>query len=253
MEQDFAVRGRLQARADDQGDTINGGEVDLKVRDAKLEGTVAAEWTDVDGDRYASPGDTVTYTYTVGNAGNVALTDLVIPDALSEPALAVGATVSASRKHVLIASDVAAGRLEAVTFDALANNGKRAVKVSVTGGEILLNRQPENPADKPEVSVQELDGQASPLDLGTAEKYSNGQKVTLQGLEYGQWYYVYLNKHTYRLGWIFPTTADTVEFVLPADVQSGRDDVVVLDQSGKQVAFDRLQVTPKGVAGGGTA
>jgi sialidase-1 len=43
---------------------VKGGEVDLKVRDAKLEGTVAAEWKDADGDKYASTGDTITFTYT---------------------------------------------------------------------------------------------------------------------------------------------------------------------------------------------
>ena len=53
----------------------------------------------------------------------------------------------------------------------------------------------------------------------------------------------------YRIGWIFPTTANTVEFILPSGVQNGRDDVVVLDKDGRQVSFDRLQVTPKGDRG----
>lgn len=70
--------------------------------------------------------------------------------------------------------------------------------------------------------------------------------MTLKGLDYGQWYYVYLNKKGYRIGWIFPTTDNTVEFILPPGVQSGRDDVVVLDKDGKQVSFDRLQVPPRG-------
>lgn len=232
--------------------TIDGGEVDLKVRDAKLDGTVSAEWTDVDGDRYASAGDTVTYTSTVGNAGNVVLTGLKA-GAIEKAALAVGETASATREYVLTPADVEAGRLDPVSLEAAANNGKRSVKVAVAGGEVLLERQPAKPAGEPVVSVQELEGEVSPLDLGTAEKYRNGAKVTLGGLEYGHWYYVYLNKHTYRLGWIFPTTAGTLEFILPGDVQSGRDDVVVLDQEGIQVAFDRLQVTPKGVTGGGGA
>lgn len=70
--------------------------------------------------------------------------------------------------------------------------------------------------------------------------------MVLKGLDYGQWYAAYLNKLSYRVGWIFPTTDNTVEFILPADVQNGRDDVVVLDRDGNQVSFDRLQVTPKG-------
>lgn len=79
--------------------TVDGGEVDLKVRDAKLEGTVAAEWNDANGDRFADEGDTVSYAYTVGNAGNVALTGLSAPDAsISQDALAVGGTVTATRE-----------------------------------------------------------------------------------------------------------------------------------------------------------
>ena len=124
--------------------------------------------------------------------------------------------------------------------------GARHVTASVTGGGIELNLQPAQPGTVPALTVQDFDGQVPPSDLGTADKYRNGQKVVLQGLDYGQWYYVYLNKRSQRIGWIFPTTDNTVEFILPADVRNGRDDVVVLDQEGKQVSFDRLQVTPKG-------
>lgn len=227
--------------------TINGGEVDLKVREAKLDGTVSAEWNDVDGDRYANEGDTVTYTYTVGNAGNVSLTGLSAPDAsISQESLAVGGTVTATREHVLTAADIAAGRLDAVSFDATAANGARRVTATVTGGAVVLDLQPAQPGTVPVLAVQDLDGQTAPFDLGTQDKYRNGQKVTLTGLDYGQWYYVYLNKNSYRIGWIFPTTDHTVEFILPSDVQNGRDDVMVLDKDGKQVSFDRLQVTPKG-------
>lgn len=226
---------------------IDGGEVDLKVRDAKLDGTVAAVWNDVDGDRYASEGDTVTYTYTVGNAGNVSLTGLSAADAsISRDTLAVGGTVTATREHVLTAADVAAGRLDAVSFEATAANGAKHVTATVTGGAVVLDLQPAQPETVPVLGVQDLDNQTAPFDLGTQDKYRNGQKVTLEGLDYGQWYYVYLNKFSYRIGWIFPTTDNTVEFILPSDVQNGRDDVVVLDKDGKQVSFDRLQVTPKG-------
>lgn len=68
---------------------------------------------------------------------------------------------------------------------------------------------------------------------------------TTENDNYGQWYYMYLNKKNYRIGWIFPTD-NTVEFILPSGVQNCRDDVVVLDKDGRQVSFDHLQVTPKG-------
>jgi sialidase-1 len=227
---------------------IEGGEVDLKVRDAKLEGTVAAEWKDNDGNRYATEGDTVTYTYTLGNAGNVSLTALAAPDAaIAEPVLAVGGTVAATRDYVLTAQDITAGRLDAVSFEATASNGARPVTANVTGGALVLALQPAQPETVPVLAVQDLEEQTAPFDLGTQEKYRNGQKVVLNDLEYGQWYYVYLNKHSHRIGWVFPTTGNTVEFILPSDVQNGRDDVVILDHEGKQISFDRLQVTPKGV------
>ncbi|MGM9472982.1 exo-alpha-sialidase [Pseudarthrobacter sp. YS3] len=226
---------------------IEGGEVDLKVREARIEGTIATEWKDVDGDRFASVGDTVTYTYTVGNAGNVALTGLSAPDAsISQEALAVGGTVTATSEHVMTAADIAAGRLEAGSFEVTAFNGAKSVTATVTGGPMLLNLQPAQPETVPVLAIQDLEGQLPPFDMGTLDKYRNGQKVTLKGLDYGQWYYVYLNKTGYRVGWIFPTTVETVEFILPSDVQNGRDDVVVLDKDGAQVSFDRLQVTPKG-------
>jgi sialidase-1 len=111
---------------------------------------------------------------------------------------------------------------------------------------VVLDLKPAQPGTDPVLAVQDLAEQAAPFDLGTLDKYRNGQKVTLKGLDYGQWYYVYLNKKSHRIGWLFPTTDNTVEFILPSDVQNGRDDVVVLDKDGRQVSFDRLQVTPKG-------
>lgn len=227
--------------------TVNGGEVDLKVREPKLAATVSAEWRDADGDRFASPGDPVTYTYTVGNAGNVAVTGLEAPDAgISAAALAEGATVTSTREHVLTAADVAAGSLAAVGFEATARNGATEVAAAAEADPLVLTVQPAKPGSVPALTVQDFDGRTPPFDLGTTDKYRTGQKVELKGLEYGQWYYVYLNKTMYRLGWIFPTTDNTVEFILPSDVKNGRDDVVVLDKDGVQVSFDRLQVTPKG-------
>ncbi|MEQ4566528.1 exo-alpha-sialidase [Paenarthrobacter sp. CAP02] len=225
--------------------TVDGGEVDLTVREPKLEATVSAAWEDADGDRFASAGDPVTYTYTVGNAGNVAVTGLEAPDAgISAAALAAGSSVTATREHVLTAADIAGGRLAAASFAVKAMNGSREVAAGAEGDALVLAVQPAQPSTEPALTVQDLG--TPPTDLGTADKYRTGQKVVLKGLEYGEWYYVYLNKTGYRLGWIFPTTDNTVEFILPPDVKNGRDDVVVLDKDGIQVSFDRLQVTPKG-------
>jgi hypothetical protein len=148
---------------------------------------------------------------------------------------------------VLTATDIAVGSLQPVTFEATASNGSTNVSVSVSGDGTELNVQPAQPGTVPDLTVQDLEGQTAPSDLGTSDKYRNGQKIVLKGLEYGQWYYVYLNKHSYRISWIFPSTDDTVEFILPSDVQNGRDDVVVLDTDGKEISFDRLQVTPRGI------
>ena len=228
---------------------VDGGEVDLAVRNPKLDGTVSAEWTDNDGDRYASAGDSVTYSYRLGNAGNVALTGIAAPDAgISADTLGIGETVAATRVHVLTAADVEAGQLPASPFAATAANGSRTVRVEVPAEPVALRLQPAKPGTEPALTVQDFTGQVPVSDLGTKDKYRNGEKVTLRGLTHGQWYYVYLNKHSSRIGWIFPTTADTVEFLLPASVQNGRDDVVVLDSEGRQVSFDRLHVTPKGSA-----
>lgn len=224
---------------------VDGGEVDLKVREPKLEATVSAVWEDADGDRFASAGDPVIYTYTVGNAGNVAVTGLEAPEAgISEATFAVGATVTSTRQHVLTAGDVAAGSLGALSFEARASNGDRDVAAAAEADPLVLTVQPERPDFEPVLTVQELG--TPPTDLGTADKYSTGQRVELKGLDYGNWYYVYLNKTGYRVGWTFPGTDATVEFILPSDVKNGRDDVVVLDKDGLQVSFDRLHVTPKG-------
>ncbi|WP_285240232.1 exo-alpha-sialidase [Pseudarthrobacter sp. MEB009] len=227
--------------------TVDGGEVDLKVREARLDGTVTAAWADSDGDRYASAGDLVTYTYTVGNAGNVPLTGLAADAAgITTAALAVGESVSAAREYRLTAADVAAGTLAPVSFEATADNGLQPAALTVSGEALVLNRQPAKPVSEPSAGTLKLVSAASPIDLQIGSKYAPGEKVVLQGLEDGQWYYVYLNKKADRIGWLFPTMANTLEFILPAGVGNGRDDVVVLDTAGAVVAFDRLQVTPKG-------
>ena len=116
----------------------------------------------------------------------------------------------------------------------------------VTRAALALRAQPARPETTPDLETQDLDGLTAPTDLGAEAKYRTGQKVTLRNLEHGQWYFVYLNKSLYRLGWMFPGTDNTVEFILPDELKNGRDDVVVLDSLGRRVTFDRLQITPKG-------
>jgi sialidase-1 len=89
---------------------------------------VATEWKDSDGDRYASAGDIVSYTYTLGNAGNALLTGISAPQAgNSQERLAAGDSITSTRDHVPTAADITAGSLEPLTFEASAANGSRNV------------------------------------------------------------------------------------------------------------------------------
>ncbi|WP_223982841.1 exo-alpha-sialidase [Arthrobacter sp. NicSoilB8] len=226
---------------------VDGGEVDLVARNARLEGTATAAWDDSNHDGYATPGETVTFTYALGNAGNVGLTGLDAPEmGVAEPLFAAGATLVRTREHILTAAEVSAGEVAAATFTATATNGAKTVEVRVTRASLALLAQPPRPETIPEPQTQDLDGLTAPTDLGTEARYRTGQKVTLRNLEHGQWYFVYLNKSLDRLGWMFPGADNTVEFIVPDELKNGRDDVVVLDSLGRQVTFDRLQVTPKG-------
>ena len=54
--------------------------------------------------------------------------------------LAAGGTLTATRKYILTAADIAAGKLEPVTFDATANNGAKGVSATVSGGAIQARR-----------------------------------------------------------------------------------------------------------------
>ncbi|MGY2747101.1 DUF7507 domain-containing protein [Arthrobacter sp. UYCu723] len=226
---------------------VDGGEVDLVARNALLEGTATAAWDDSNDDGYATAGEKVTFTYTLGNAGNVELSGLEAPDiGIAEPVFAAGATATRNQDYILTAADVAAGEVTAAALAVTARNGSKSVELEVTRETLVLPAQPAQPEVMPDLRTQDLGGLTAPADLGTEAKYRTGQKVSLRNLEHGQWYYVYLNKSLYRLGWIFPGRNGTVEFILPDDVKNGRDDVVVLDSRGQQVTFDRLQVTPKG-------
>ncbi len=231
-----------------QNYTVTGDEVDLLVRDPKLGGSVVSSWNDVDGDRYASVGDTITYTYTLNNTGNVALSDLAAPAiGLSQPALAAGDSLTATSSYTLTAADIAARQLPALSVPVSAHNGTKTASVQLTEQPTTLKVQPAKPATDPVLDRQDLIGKTPPVDLGLGSgKYQAGQDVTIHNVQFGQWYYVYLNKRAYRLGWFFPSQQNTISFQLPDDVRNGMDSLVVLDSQGKQVTFGDFQVTPFG-------
>lgn len=231
-----------------QNYTVTGDEVDLLVRNPQVNGSVVSSFNDVDGDGFAGPGDTVTFDYTVTNTGNVALTDLSAADiGLSKPTLAVGESVNLTSTYTLSDADIAAKQLPATTIPVTANNGAKIASLQLARQAVALKVKPAKPSWDPSLASQELIGTNPPLDLGLgADKYRTGQTVTVHNVEYGQWYYVYLNKRSYRLGWFFPTRQNTLSFVLPNDVKSGMDSLVVLDAQGRQVSFGDFQVTPSG-------
>ncbi|WP_423183830.1 exo-alpha-sialidase [Arthrobacter sp. NyZ413] len=236
--------------------TVTGDEVDLLVRNPRLDGSAAPVFNDLDGDGFAGPGDTVTFTYTVANAGNVALTNVSAPAiGLSRQSLAVGESVSVSSTYTLTDADIAAKQLPASSIATSASNGSKVATLDLVRAAVPLKVKPAMPGSAPAIAPQDLIGQNPPIDLGLgssqggssqAVKHRAGESVTIHNVEYGQWYYVYLNKRSYRLGWFFPTRQNTISFVLPDDVKNGMDSLVVLDSDGKQVSFGDFQVTPFG-------
>jgi uncharacterized repeat protein (TIGR01451 family) len=73
--------------------------------------------TDNDGSSSVNLGDTINYTVTATNSGNIALTNVVVSDPLLTPAsttcasVAVGATCVLTGAHVITAGDVTAGNV----------------------------------------------------------------------------------------------------------------------------------------------
>ncbi|WP_026556706.1 exo-alpha-sialidase [Arthrobacter sp. 35W] len=228
-----------------QNYTITGGEVDLMVRNPALAGTAAAVWNDVDGDGYATPGDTITYSYAVQNNGNVPLTGLAAPGLGLDPmALAVGASATATTTYALTAADLAAAQVPGTVVQASAQNGAKTATADLVANAVALRVLPAKPGTDPDLSKENLKG-APPVDLGLGTaKYSVGDTVTIHNVVYGQWYYVYLNQHSARIGWFQAEKNNTVTFVLPAGTKNGMDNLVVRDAAGNRLSWGSFQVTP---------
>lgn len=227
---------------------VDGGEVDLKVREPGLDGTVTPVFVDVDGDRFAGAGDRVDVTRTLGNSGNVSLSDLEVTGAdLSAETLGLGQSLADSESIVLTQAQVDAGELTVAGFSATASNGERTASRSVGPVTISLEPRPAQPATTPTLTRKDYDGLTSPISLGLDRKYRAGQLLVADGLAYGQWYHLSVNGTGTSLGWHFPTLDDTVELILPEKVKNGMDTLVVLDSEGREVAFGAFHVTPKGL------
>lgn len=225
---------------------VDGGEVDVVVRAPALAGAQSVELVDANGDRYASVGEQVVVTTTVGNPGNVALDDLDAAAAgIDQHTLAIGASVTGQRSITLTQADLDAGRVNVPALDATATNGEKPMATTIEAVEFALDVKPPKPTTEPPLVRVDWDTMTPAIDLGTARKYSRGATVTLHGLEYGQWYYLHLAKDGQRIGWFFPELDDTITFVLPADVPNGATAVTVLDASGELVSFAKIVVNPR--------
>ena len=82
-----------------------------------IEVTKSGTWVDGDSDGYADVGETITYTFTVKNIGNVTLYNVIVTDPKVTvsggplASLAVGATNSATftASYILTQADIDAG------------------------------------------------------------------------------------------------------------------------------------------------
>lgn len=146
---------------------IDGGEVDLLVRDPGLSGGIAGSWQDADGDGYASAGDTVTFRYDVVNTGNVRLDDVVAGD-LADATLAAGTDAEARSSVVTLTADhIAAASVSPEPLTATARNGERAVTATITATPFALDIEPAEPLPPA------WDGQAT---------YGEGDRVSYGGV-----------------------------------------------------------------------
>ncbi|WP_242652938.1 exo-alpha-sialidase [Intrasporangium flavum] len=223
---------------------VDGGEVDLRVRQPALAGTVTPTWVDVDGDRYASVGDRVEVVRTLGNAGNVSLTDVRADGAdLADSTLGIGASSSATTSATLTADDVAAGTVTVAGFTASARNGDRVVTTQVAAETLRLAVQPPRPTREPSFVREGYAGQASPVDLGLEPAYAPGRRLTVHGLEYGRWYFLHLDRSGTRLGWVFPTPDGTADLIVPPTAY-GEDTLVATDESDAVAGFGGTRILP---------
>ncbi|MGO4383554.1 exo-alpha-sialidase [Specibacter sp. RAF43] len=229
-----------------QAYTITGDEVDLLVRKPALAGAATVTWNDVDGNALAGPGDTVTTTVTVTNAGNVTLTDVAAAGVGSPAAsLAAGETTAFTTTRNATAAELSAGQVRASGVTATGHNGTKAAVVELSAAALELPVVTAKPTGEPSVDGARVKGQP-PVDLKLGSgKYSVGDTVTVGNAPANQWAYVYLAKHGQRIGWYLADANGTITFTLPRGTKNGKDTLVLLDRDGTQLSFGALHVTPR--------
>lgn len=117
---------------------VPGGEIDVIDRSPALQTAVAGEWADANGTGVADAGDTVTWSRSVSNTGNVALADVVADDA-ELGTLAKGETVELDPVvQTLTVDDIEAGTVAADAVDAAAVNGAVEVTATADAAEVAL-------------------------------------------------------------------------------------------------------------------
>lgn len=139
---------------------VNGGEVDLLTRRPALDARSAEPvFHDLDGDGYASQGDTVSYEVTATNTGNVRLTG-VAGNGLELGDLAAGASATGTLTRQLGAADLEAGVLAAQTVPLGGANGLKQAATQVRLAETTLTLAPAGQASaKPGKAVLSSEGE----------------------------------------------------------------------------------------------
>ncbi|WP_052748770.1 carbohydrate-binding protein [Microbacterium sp. Ag1] len=121
---------------------VAGGEVDVIARTPGVSGTAVGEWADGNGNGVADASDTVTWTRTVENIGNVAL------DAVTAAGADVGVLAPGERTTLdpivvrLTTDDIARGSIDSAPFDAAAVNGAHEVSAAVGAVTLPLTTAP---------------------------------------------------------------------------------------------------------------
>ncbi|MGP9616804.1 exo-alpha-sialidase [Arthrobacter sp. AOP36-A1-22] len=124
----------------DQTLEVTGEEVDVLRRAPELSETHDdGAFIDVDGDGYASTGDTVTTTLTLENTGNVRLTDVTTGDHTAAKELSTGGTTTHELQHTVSSEDVESGAIAAQTVKFTAANGSKSTSLTAKLAAISLD------------------------------------------------------------------------------------------------------------------